>query len=236
MKLYCDEVGMASIFGPACVVCVAFDNNEQKIEGVKDSKKLSKKKREQLFDDILNECEYSIKYPSVEYIKEHNVYWAKLYAMRDAVIDLSEKLGLSNTKVIVDGNAEIPGIEFDQEAVVKADDKFWQVGVASIIAKVCRDRLIADYGKEERYSHYDLKNNAGYYSPNHRDGITLHGITDLHRKKFLYTKYCLWRHKKYLHLLENGTIKNYDHFLLWSKQVYQNSSEFKIWKKGGYLD
>lgn len=223
---YVDEVGVASIAGPAVVCAIAIDDGQEKIEGVKDSKKLSREKRNFLAPKIKAQFEYSIKEASIKRIEEINIHWAKYEAMKDAIIDLSNR-GINVTNVIVDGKFQIPDLDFPQEAVVKADDKFWQVGAASIVAKVYRDDMMAELADQyEQYSYYDWQSNAGYYTPKHRMGIILHGPCDLHRKTFVYFKYCLQRHNEFETFIKNGGFEE-DFF----QKEDPKKSDYHVWKE-----
>ncbi len=149
--------------------------------------------------------------------------------MKQAVLSLIER-GIKIEKVIVDGKFEIPDLDIPQEAIIKADDKLWQVGAASIIGKVHRDSLMAKLTGFEPYSHYDWENNAGYYTPKHRMGIILHGPSDLHRRKFVYFKYCLDRHKEYKDFVKRGNDPK-DFFKPQLDADGKKISDYSLWKK-----
>lgn len=225
---YVDEVGCASIAGPAVVCAVTMKPGRKKIEGVKDSKQLSKTRRNMLAPELTKALNFSLKQASVDRIAEINIHWAKYEAMKEAVLELVEG-GIEITKVIVDGKFVIPDLDIPQEAVVKADDKFWETGAASIIAKVHRDNMMAKLTAFEPYSHYDWENNAGYYSPKHRLGIVLHGPCDLHRKKFVYFKYCMDRHKEYADFIKQGN--NPDDFLKDRIIDGKKKTDYALWKE-----
>jgi ribonuclease HII len=226
MIIYVDEVGMSSIASSLVVCAIAID---KKIEGIKDSKKLSKKKRENFYEIIKENSLYEFGYASPKKIEEMNIYYARYDAMKRAIEKLSNKVKID--KVIVDGNALIPNLGIKQEAVIKADDKFWECGCASILAKVKRDRMMSALSKTYDY---DFENNAGYYSPEHKKKMILNGISNIHRKNFLYVKfgeYCNEVYKK---------IGDYDKYLEYEKQEEEkyNKSFFSIWKdknKGNWL-
>lgn len=228
MKMLCfvDECGVSSIAGPVVVCAVAIEEGTKKIhKDIKDSKKISKKQRENLAPILKEKFNYSIKQSSVKRIEEINIHWAKYEAMKNAVLELNEKFNIS--KVIVDGGFKIPNLDIEQEELVKADEKLWEVGAASIIGKVYRDNLMAEFAKEEKYSYYDFQNNAGYYTKNHLIGIVLHGECDLHRKNFQYFKYCLDRHKQFLKT-ENQDVNEFlkDRIINGKKK-----SDYIIWKE-----
>jgi len=227
MIVYIDEVGMSSIAGPVLTCAMVFKDGTTPVSGVKDSKKLTKNKRNELYKKLIT-YPHSFGTASIKEIKEMNVFWARFLAMRRA-IEGFVSIGMNISKIIVDGKFTIPDLEIEQEAIIKADAKFWQVGAASILAKVKRDTLMEDLGKKEEYSHYDWKNNAGYYSPSHRSGIVLHGPCDLHRKEFVYFKYCLARHKEYANFIKQGN--NPDDFLKDQIVDGKRKSDYTLWKE-----
>jgi ribonuclease HII len=232
MIVYCDEVGVSSIAGPCCVCALA--TNSDKIVGVKDSKKLSKKQRNELFPIIANKVSYAFGYASPKKIERMNIHYAKLDAMRMAVERLI-KQGINVEKVIVDGKFTIPNLPIEQEAVVKADDIYWQCSCASILAKVHRDNIMAQLSKIEKYSHYDWENNAGYFvEQTHKWGIVEFGGTPLHRSNFGYYQYCLFCRKKYEEFLEQGkTLEDYKQFEMDEAKRY-GKSFYSLWKSGFY--
>ena len=230
MIVFCDEVGYASI-ASSCLVCaIAVKPGHPKINGVKDSKQLSKQKREELYDVITSQLEYSFCGASPKKIEQLNIHYARYEAMRIAVEKLARR-GIEIEKVIVDGKFPIPNLKFPQEAVIKADDKFWECSSASILAKVKRDRMMAELAKIEKYSHYDWENNAGYYTPKQRNGIVEFGPTDLHRVNFGYFQYCLYCHEKYNEFLGQGkTLEEYREYEK-EEEVKQGKSFYTIWKE-----
>lgn len=229
MKVYVDEVGCASIAGPVMTCAVAVADDHAKIPGVKDSKQLSKQRREALYPVIADQLQYAFGSASPQKIERMNIHWAKLDAMRIAVERLA-RAGVEIEKVIIDGGFTIPNLDHPQEAVVKADAKFWQCGAASILAKVKRDGVMTELGKIEKYSHFQWESNAGYYSPAHRDGIILHGPTELHRKGFEYFKYCMACHRKYLEFAAEGkTAEDYFAFVKEREGIYKKS-DYVLWR------
>lgn len=226
---YIDECGMASIAGPGAVCAVVADPNMKKIDGVRDSKQLSKIRREGLYRVLKSRMTYSYQTVTIERIEEINLHWAKYESMGKAILDLV-KQGHNIDKVVIDGKFTIPNFDIPQEAIIKADDKIWQVGAASIIGKVTRDNYMAKLAKKyEQYSCYDWENNAGYYSPKHRMGIILHGPCDLHRKTFTYFQYCLDRHKEYERIVAKGDSPN--EFLNRVVTGEDKKSDYTLWKE-----
>jgi len=231
MIVFCDEVGCASICGPVMVCAVAVEDSHLPIPGVKDSKQLSKSRRETLYPIIASQLQHAFGSASPKKIERMNIHYSKLDAMRIAVERLA-KAGVEIEKVIIDGSFIIPGLDYPQEAIVKADAKFWQCGAASILAKVRRDKAMAELAKTEKYSHYDLKNNAGYYTPAHRDGIILYGPTELHRRSFEYFKYCLASRRKCEEFILEGKSAE-DYFIHMKEQErIQGKSDYVLWRDG----
>jgi len=173
-----DEAGRGPLAGPVVAAAVIFKKNTS-IEGVNDSKLLSEKKREKLFNQIISSAlSYSVSVVNHNVIDDVNILNASLLAMKNAVDELKIKPDL----VLVDGNkkfdSEIPVIP-----IVKGDAKSFSIAAASILAKVTRDRLMKDLAKE--YPHYLWEQNKGYPTKKHREIIRQIGPSPLHRKTFL---------------------------------------------------
>ena len=176
-----DEVGRGCLFGPvvAAAAIVPDEAAEMLLDlGVTDSKKLSPKKRDRLYDIILDNAEVHVGWSSVREIDRINILQASLLAMKRAIARLSETPSLC----LVDGNRKIPNLNIPQKTVVKGDQHELAIAAASIVAKVWRDRLIIRL--DRRYPGYDLASNKGYGSRRHRDAIETLGITPLHRLSF----------------------------------------------------
>ncbi|WND01971.1 ribonuclease HII [Temperatibacter marinus] len=174
-----DEVGRGPLSGPVVAAAVILD--PQSIpSGLNDSKKLTAKKRDYLYDLLLDSVvDYSVAEVSVEVIDEINILQASMLAMRKAVDPLSEKA----IGVLVDGNKN-PGFNpaLPTETLVKGDGRSLSIAAASILAKVYRDRLMQDLAKD--YPGYGWETNAGYGSQKHRDALRTLGVTPHHRKSF----------------------------------------------------
>jgi len=171
-----DEVGRGSLFGP--VIAAAVILGSYKNSGLKDSKKLSEKKRISLFNDIKkNAKRVSIGEATVEEIDSLNIKQASLLAMKRAILGLKVK----NIEVIVDG-IEIPKINYPCKAIIKADDKIPEVMAASIVAKVHRDNLMIALSK--KYPGFSLEKNKGYPTKEHLNILKSLGPTQYHRKSF----------------------------------------------------
>ena len=173
-----DEAGRGPLAGPVCAAAVILKEG-QIIEGVNDSKKLSEKKREALFDAIKNEAlSYSIAFASVEEIEEMNILNATMLAMRRAVEGLSVKAEYA----LIDGN-RLPPLDIPCEYVIKGDAKSMSIAAASILAKVSRDRLCYEYA--EKYPQYGFDKHKGYGTKAHTDAILEYGPCEIHRMSFL---------------------------------------------------
>ena len=180
-KMICgvDEAGRGPLAGPVCAAAVIFPEGLI-IDEVNDSKKLSEKKREKLFDKIKEEAlSYSIAYASVEEIEEMNILNAAMLAMKRAVEGLDKKPDM----ILVDGNKE-PDIDgIDCTAIVKGDALSHSIAAASILAKVSRDRLMKEM--EKKYPEYGFEKHKGYGTKLHREKILQYGICEIHRPSFL---------------------------------------------------
>jgi ribonuclease HII len=174
-----DEAGRGPLAGPVCAAAVILPEGTV-IEGLDDSKKLSEKKRELLFDVIKDKAiAYGIAFASVEEIEELNILGATYVAMTRAV----EQLSVNADYVLIDGNRFPPQIKTDGECVIKGDSKSMSIAAASILAKVTRDRLLLEYA--EKYPQYGFEKHKGYGTKAHVDAIKEFGVTEIHRPSFL---------------------------------------------------
>lgn len=177
-----DEAGRGPLAGPICAAAVILPEGVI-IDGVNDSKKLSEKKRESLFDVIREQAlSYSIAYATVDEIEEINILNATMLAMRRAIDGLDIKADYA----MIDGN-KIPPIDIDAECIVKGDAKSMSIACASILAKVSRDRLLYKYAEE--YPMYGFDKHKGYGTKAHREAILKYGPCPYHRKSFLKKLY-----------------------------------------------
>lgn len=177
-----DEAGRGPLAGPVCAAAVILPEGVI-IDGVNDSKKLSEKKRESLFDVIREQAlSYSIAYATVDEIEEINILNATMLAMCRAIDGLDIKADYA----MIDGN-KIPPIDIDAECIVKGDAKSMSIACASILAKVSRDRLLYKYAEE--YPMYGFDKHKGYGTKAHREAILKYGPCPYHRKSFLKKLY-----------------------------------------------
>ncbi len=175
-----DEVGRGPLAGPVVCAAVILPREEEKrIAGIDDSKKLSVKKREYLAEKI-KECARAFSLASVDEstIDEINILQATRLCMKRAV----EGLSLPPDYVLTDGNMTLD-IAFPQESMIKGDANICSIGAASILAKVYRDALMKDYAA--LYPEYGFDHNAGYGTKEHIAAIKEVGICPIHRKTFV---------------------------------------------------
>ncbi|OTQ74963.1 MULTISPECIES: ribonuclease HII [unclassified Gilliamella] len=172
-----DEVGRGPLCGDVVTAAVILDPNKP-IEGLTDSKKLSEKKREALFDIIKqNALAWCVARASVDEIDELNILHATMLAMQRAVSGLNIKPNY----VLVDGN-RCPNFGIRTQAVVKGDLLVAEISAASILAKVTRDREMVELDK--LYPQYGLAKHKGYPTKDHLNAIEQHGVNHLYRKSF----------------------------------------------------
>jgi ribonuclease HII len=172
-----DEVGRGPLSGPVVAAAVRLDPNRIP-EGMNDSKKLTAKRREALYDQILAVADVSIASCSVEEIDEINILQASLRAMERAVAGLKTQADY----VLVDGNKIPAAFGVNAEAIVKGDARSLSISAASIVAKTWRDRLMVDLAQQ--YPGYGWEKNAGYGTKLHLEGLAKFGVTPHHRRSF----------------------------------------------------
>lgn len=173
-----DEAGRGPLAGPVCAAAVILPQNAI-IEGVNDSKKLSEKKRNALYEIIKNtSLAYSVAFSSVEEIEDMNILNATMLAMKRAV----EGLKVSADFAMIDGN-RTPDLHIPCEYIIKGDAKSMSVACASILAKVTRDRLLYEYAKE--YPQYSFDKHKGYGTKVHIEALKKYGSCKYHRQSFL---------------------------------------------------
>lgn len=176
-----DEAGRGPLAGDVYAAAVIFDEGVV-IEGINDSKKLTEKQREKLFDEIREKAKaYCIATASIAEIEEINILNAAMLAMKRAY----EGLGLSADIILIDGNKE-PLIEGELRTVVKGDATSASIAAASILAKVARDRYMDEIGAE--YPQYGFEKHKGYGTKAHYAAVDEYGLCPAHRPSF-FKKY-----------------------------------------------
>ena len=172
-----DEVGRGPLAGPVVAAAVIL-NPQQPITGLKDSKKLSKKKREELTYVIKQQAyAWAIGRAEVEEIDKINILQASLLAMQRAV----EQLSTIPDIVLIDGNQK-PDLAYPMETIIGGDAKVPAISAASIVAKVTRDTEMLDW--DQLYPGYGLAQHSGYPTKQHLQALQTLGVTPIHRKSF----------------------------------------------------
>lgn len=173
-----DEAGRGPLCGPVCAAAVILPVDCE-IEGINDSKKLSEKKREAIFEVIKEKAvAYSVCMVDAKTIDEINILQATFMAMRQAVESLDVKPDIA----LIDGNGK-PGLSIEERTIVKGDAKSISIAAASILAKVSRDRYMKQM--DEKYPQYQFVKHKGYGTVLHYEMIAEHGICEEHRRTFL---------------------------------------------------
>ena len=170
-----DEVGRGPLAGPLVCAAVILDPSHM-IEGLNDSKKLTEKKREVLFDEIKEKAlSYSIVYVDVETIDDINIYQASRKGMMDAI----DSLPIKPDYVLSDA---MPLGDIKHTSIIKGDSKSASIAAASILAKVERDRHMVELSK--KYPEYGFEKHKGYPTKQHLEALDKHGVLDIHRKTY----------------------------------------------------
>ena len=173
-----DEVGRGPLAGPVVAAAVILPEDFD-VPGVDDSKKLSEKRREELFDIITERAvAYGIGMADHSIIDEINILQATKLAMKEAISSLQQQ-----PDYILFDAMRIDDLEIPQESVIKGDAKVLAVAAASIVAKVTRDRMMAEYSTE--YPGYAFEKNKGYGTKAHYEGLRAYGMCPIHRRTFL---------------------------------------------------
>ena len=174
-----DEAGRGPFAGPVCAAAVILPCDSV-IDGLNDSKKLTEKRREALFDVVKEKAiSYAIAYADVEEIAKYNILGATFLAMTRCVEALSTPADFA----LIDGNKEPPNLKIPCLSIIKGDGKSMSIAAASILAKVSRDRLMCQF--DEKYPQYGFKVHKGYGTKAHCEAILTHGACEIHREKFL---------------------------------------------------
>ena len=172
-----DEVGRGPLAGPVTAAAVILDAGNIP-EGLDDSKKLTAKKRDRLFEEIHDKAQVSIAHASVDEIDELNILRASHLAMCRAI----EGLSLPPDHALIDGNMIPKGLRIPATTLVKGDGRSLSIAAASIVAKVMRDRIMVDLAQQ--HPGYGWEKNAGYGTKQHMEALQTLGITPQHRRSF----------------------------------------------------
>ncbi|WP_458792054.1 ribonuclease HII [Yoonia sp. MH D7] len=183
-----DEVGRGPLAGPVCAAAVILDMHNIP-DGLNDSKQLSAKRRDALFDQLMACADVSIAEATVSEIEELNILRASHLAMLRAIGGLSAPADF----VLIDGNQIPRGLNTPSQTIVKGDTRSQSIAAASIVAKVWRDRLMVDLAQQ--HPGYGWETNAGYPTPVHKKALQELGVTPHHRRTFAPVHHILWQPK-----------------------------------------
>ncbi len=184
-----DEAGRGPLAGPVVAACCVIDSDfefdKDEFDFVRDSKKLTHKKREEMFDVICSsDIEVGVGVCDSDTIDRINILQASFLAMKKAIGDLRNKPDY----LLVDGKFGIPNCSYAQKPIIKGDEKVFSIAAASIIAKVTRDRIMMDVHK--KYLEFGFDKHKGYGTKLHMEQIKKHGPSLIHRKSFGPCKGC----------------------------------------------
>ena len=177
-----DEAGRGPLAGPVVAACAVIPL-DYPFYYLNDSKKMSEKRRESLFEDLQKEAiAFGLGIVSPERIDEINILQATYEAMREALKDMEKRFSLI-PNILLNDAVTIPGISIPQKAIVHGDAKSLSIAAASVLAKVTRDHIMLEY--DEQYPEYGFKQHKGYGTKVHREAILTHGPCPIHRRSFL---------------------------------------------------
>jgi ribonuclease HII len=188
-----DEAGRGPLAGPVVAAAALYKDTsffvpveqEKEFSFIRDSKKLSEKKRELMYEFICEHFYVGVGIVSPETIDRVNILEATFLAMKAAITDVKRKLPKemqNNLYILIDGNQKLPNFSGEQEAIVKGDGKVRSIAAASIIAKVTRDRIIIGY--DQVYPGYGFAAHKGYGTQQHMEALQRFGPTPVHRQSF----------------------------------------------------
>lgn len=176
-----DEAGRGPLAGPVVAACVVFDSRRP-FPRANDSKKLSEKQREALYDEILEKCLcYGVGYADNNVIDEVNILNATYIAMNNAILQCKEYV----PEILLVDHVHIPQTQISQKSITHGDALSVSIAASSIIAKVTRDRMMKDF--DIKYPGYGFAKHKGYGTKAHYEAISNLGICDIHRKSFIKT-------------------------------------------------
>lgn len=171
-----DEAGRGPIAGPLVVAGVVFPKGYDH-DAIYDSKKLSEKKREELFDEIKKDAlYYKIEIVSEKEVDEYNIYRATQMTMEKIVLECNV------CDCVLSDAMPLPAVDLPLESLVKGDQKSVSIAAASILAKVTRDRIMVEL--DAKYPEYGLKQHKGYPTKKHLEALETYGVLDIHRKSY----------------------------------------------------
>lgn len=173
-----DEAGRGPLAGPVVAAAVIINDYFEELEEINDSKKLTEKKREKLYDIIIEKCKVGIGTASEGEIDKINILNATFLAMRRALEQMD-----NYDIVLVDGNHKIREYTGKQEEIIKGDGRSLSIAAASIVAKVYRDNIMRELSV--KYPDYKFEKHKGYGTKLHRELLHTHGVCEIHRKTFL---------------------------------------------------
>jgi len=180
-----DEAGRGPLAGPVVAACIFIKNDfnfeiisNTRLKEIKDSKKLTEKKRKELYEEIKKYFNVGIGLCDHDTIDKINILQATFLAMKKALSGLKEKPQF----IIVDGKFIIPNLSINQKAIVNGDDLVFSIAAASIIAKVTRDNIM--YEMHNKYSNYGFDKHKGYGTKLHINNLKAYGVSPIHRKSF----------------------------------------------------
>lgn len=171
-----DEAGRGPLAGPVVAAAVIFPANSR-FEGLNDSKKITPKKREPLYEEIRGVADVGVGIISAAIIDDINIFQATRLAMKEAVENLVKKPDC----LLVDGKIKLD-LPYKQQGIISGDAQVASIAAASIIAKVTRDRLMIKY--HDQYPQYGFDSHKGYGSKKHMEAMREHGLSPIHRRSF----------------------------------------------------
>lgn len=176
-----DEAGAGPLAGPVYAACVVLEEHDvHKLIGVDDSKKLTERQRVEMAEKIKEHSMlWSIAHATVEEIDRINILQAALLAMRRALADITDKIGVDH--LLVDART-VPDIDIPQSSLIKGDSISLSIAAASILAKVERDAYMTEIGRQ--YPGYGFEKHKGYSTPMHLEALRKLGVTPVHRRSF----------------------------------------------------
>ena len=185
-----DEVGRGPLAGPVAAGAVAFTRECKVVEGVRDSKTLSEKQRNELYEEIKESVKgYGVGMVSEKEIDEIGIQMAVLKAMTLALRQVEKMIGYKASYLLIDGaNVELVG-EYPTMKMSKGDLHHYSISAASILAKVDRDNLMIGYSKE--YPEYGFQRNMGYGTKEHMEALKQCGVCDIHRRSYKPVAECM---------------------------------------------